>query len=117
MSQTVAGQAYISPCVDAGSGTAGDLGLTDRTTRTDEGPDEDEVDMGYHYPITGQTLVMGDSNRDGFVCLADYADLPECLPGPGVAIVAPCCGIFDFDADGDVDLRDIRAFQIAFTGP
>lgn len=50
LSQTAAGQTVQSPCVDSGSGWAEDLGLGDRATRSDGGPDTGVVDMGYHYP-------------------------------------------------------------------
>lgn len=53
LSQVAAGQAVTSPCADAGSDTAANLGLDDRTTRTDDVADSGTVDMGYHYPITG----------------------------------------------------------------
>ncbi len=48
------GQYYLnvsSPCVDAGSCSAEDAGLSDRTTQVDSTPDTGTVDMGYHYPI------------------------------------------------------------------
>ncbi len=38
-----------SPCVDAGSDTAANLGLSDVTTRTDGTADTGTVDMGYHH--------------------------------------------------------------------
>ena len=50
LSQTTAGQAVDSPCVDAGSDTAENLGLNELSTRTDGMPDEGVVDMGYHAP-------------------------------------------------------------------
>ncbi len=50
LSQTAAGQAVDSPCVDAGSDTAASLGLEHLTTRRDGGLDEGIVDMGYHAP-------------------------------------------------------------------
>lgn len=40
-----------SPCIDAGSVSAAEAGLFDRTTQTDDSPDTGIVDMGYHYPI------------------------------------------------------------------
>ncbi len=49
LSQTAAGQGVDSPCVDAGSDTAVNLGMDDKTTRTDDVTDADVVDMGYHY--------------------------------------------------------------------
>ena len=48
LSQELAGQATESPCVDAGSDTASNLGLDHLTTRTDRVPDKGTVDMGYH---------------------------------------------------------------------
>jgi hypothetical protein len=49
LSQTAAGQGADSPCVDAGSDTAANLGLDSFTTRTDDAGDAGTVDMGYHY--------------------------------------------------------------------
>lgn len=40
-----------SPCIDAGSRSAVDAGLSDRTTQTDGTPDSGTADMGFHYPI------------------------------------------------------------------
>ncbi|UCD84974.1 MAG: chitobiase/beta-hexosaminidase C-terminal domain-containing protein [Deltaproteobacteria bacterium] len=42
-------QVPTSPCVNAGSGLADDLGLDDKTTSTSGDLDADQVDMGYHY--------------------------------------------------------------------
>jgi hypothetical protein len=49
LSQTSAGQASTSPCVNAGSDSAADLELDMLTTRTDHVFDADTADMGYHY--------------------------------------------------------------------
>ncbi len=49
LSQIVSGQTSNSPCVDAGSTTAEILQMVNKTTRTDEGIDSGQVDMGYHY--------------------------------------------------------------------
>jgi hypothetical protein len=48
LSQIAAGQAVQSPCVDAGSDTAANLGMDILTTRTDGIGDAGIVDMGYH---------------------------------------------------------------------
>lgn len=49
LSQIAAGQVLDSPCVDAGSAMAVALDLAMCSTRTDEMPDVDVVDIGYHY--------------------------------------------------------------------
>lgn len=50
LSQKASGQPADSPCVDAGSDSAVEIGLHVYTTRTDGAPDESIVDMGYHHP-------------------------------------------------------------------
>ncbi|RKY10959.1 MAG: hypothetical protein DRP65_05565, partial [Planctomycetota bacterium] len=49
LSQIEAGQLADSPCVNAGSKSAGYLGMDTYTTRTDSGFDANTVDMGYHH--------------------------------------------------------------------
>ena len=49
LSQILAGQGVDTPCLDAGSDTAANLGLGTRTTRTDGVPDAGQVDMGFHF--------------------------------------------------------------------
>ena len=51
LSQIAAGQIINSPCVDAGSDVAGNLGMDTCWTRTDEVPDSGLVDMGFHYGL------------------------------------------------------------------
>jgi hypothetical protein len=117
LSQITAGHAVDSPCVDAGSDSAANLGLDTLTTRSDEGVDAGTADMGYHYPVTGGPLIMGDFDRDGRVTLADVAELQNCFTGDGPAAVSPCCRIFDFEPDEDVDLDDYALFRWALSGP
>jgi len=48
------GEYYLdpdSPCIDAGSRSASEAGLSDRTTQADGKPDTGTVDMGFHYPV------------------------------------------------------------------
>ncbi|MFH2002056.1 MAG: right-handed parallel beta-helix repeat-containing protein [Planctomycetota bacterium] len=40
---------YRSPCIDAGHDFAGILGFQESTTRTDREPDQEYVDIGFHY--------------------------------------------------------------------
>jgi len=51
LGQVAAGQATNSLCVDAGSDSAANLTLDNRTTRTDGEADGGTVDMGYHYRV------------------------------------------------------------------
>jgi hypothetical protein len=59
---------------------------------------------------------QGNSDGDGDVDLFDYGKLLPCLMGPGTIPVAQDCGIFDAEADDDVDLADFALFQRLFTG-
>ncbi|HUT03328.1 MAG TPA: right-handed parallel beta-helix repeat-containing protein [bacterium] len=48
------GDHYLHPdslCIDAGSQSTEEAGLSDRTTQADSTPDTGTVDMGFHYPI------------------------------------------------------------------
>ncbi len=49
---------------------------------------------------------------------ADFAQMAMLLDGPGVGVL-PEAAVFDFNADGDIDLGDFAAFQTAIdsTGP
>jgi hypothetical protein len=114
LSQTAAGQSVQSPCVDAGGPASS---LIDGTTRSDEVLDAGVLDMGYHYPISGLPLVMGDANRDLDVDLDDFAEAQRCFTGAGPGEVTPCCRIFDYEPDDDVDLDDMAALAAALTGP
>ena len=51
LSQTAAGQPVTSPAMDAGSGSASQMNLAARTTRSDSQVDSGVVDMGFHYPL------------------------------------------------------------------
>jgi len=72
LSQIAAGQVSDSPCVDAGSDTAANLGMDIYTTRTDELGDKGIVDMGYHYPAIKE-VGNPDFDEDGDVDFFDYA--------------------------------------------
>lgn len=61
-----------------------------------------------------RAVVAGDCQADGFTDLDDVTALTECIDGPGAALL-DACGCVDFDCDGDVDLDDVRVFQLAFT--
>ncbi len=51
LKQISAGQATTSLCVDAGSDSASNLGMDDKTTRTDNVLDSGMVDIGFHYSL------------------------------------------------------------------
>jgi sulfatase modifying factor 1 len=58
-------------------------------------------------------MSYGDHNGNGTVDLADYAQFPACMAGPGGGL-GTSCDIFDFDSDADVDAFDFAAFQGVF---
>ena len=41
----------------------------------------------------------------------------DCLNGPDGAAGSAGCQTYDYDTDGDVDLADFRAYQLACVGP
>ncbi|MCX5634073.1 MAG: S8 family serine peptidase, partial [Phycisphaerae bacterium] len=86
LSQIDANQFYNSPCINAGHGIANDNNDTNmpdsnhRITRTDNVPDSNIVDMGFHYPSgidVNYVLITGvDPN-------GNYGTIDPCLPAPG----------------------------------
>ena len=57
-----------------------------------------------------------DCNASGTVDLFDYADLSDCLTGPGGGLPEPDCNCLDADGDGDADLFDVAALTLNFSG-
>jgi hypothetical protein len=100
LSQIAAGQAVDSPCVDAGSDTAANLGMDIFTTRTDEIMDREIVDMGYHYSANyGSPDIDGNWHVNWFDYSTLAADWQNCneesyLPG-------------DLTKNGCVDINDL----------
>lgn len=58
----------------------------------------------------------GDCNLDLTVDVDDYSALYNCLTGPDDGPIPSPCQCADLDEDEDVDLADVAAFQLAFTG-
>ena len=58
------------------------------------------------------TVAPGDTSGNGLLDLADLADFTACITGPEI-VVDPACTCSDLDADGDIDLQDVGAFQLA----
>ncbi|HPD46095.1 MAG TPA: right-handed parallel beta-helix repeat-containing protein [Anaerohalosphaeraceae bacterium] len=113
LSQRAAGQSVQSPCVDAGSVLAADVGMNLRTTRADDllyNFDIGQVDMGYHYPlgISMAPCKICDLEMDGIVNIHDLAVLAgewfnECTN-------PVWCGGADINTDRRVDFADIMLF-------
>ncbi len=114
LSQVAAGQSRTSPCVSAGSDKASVLGLSKATTRSDDGPDVLQVDMGYHYPIL-QPCKFCDLVFDGQIDAQDFSRIQTlaqqwlnrpCTEGNG------WCAGGDVNFDGvlnDLDVADVNA--------
>ncbi len=71
------------------------------------------VAVGFLICGAGQAATH-DENGNGYVGLEDFAVLEVCLAGSGPIESSPpteCLEAFDHDADGDVDLADVAAFQ------
>ncbi len=110
LSQIAAGQEANSPCVDAGDDTAANRGLSGRTTRTDQAPDTNIVDLGYHYPFdcNGNGIpdeCETDSDGDGVIDACDNCPSvsnpgQEDADGDGVGDVCDPCPL---DPDNDID--------------
>ena len=75
---------------------------------TEAGVDEFRVTAVLCSPATG------DADGDGRVGLPDVAAYTSCLLGPNGGLAAPACSTFDFDGDGQIDLRDGRHLTIRF---
>ncbi len=56
----------------------------------------------------------GDSDGNGVVDLSDFAFFGDCLTGPVEGTYGERCAAFDFDVDGDVDLKDMADLGIVF---
>jgi len=106
LSQTAAGQPTQSPCVDAGSAFASDLGLIGYTTRVDGGPDTGIVDMGYHH-LTLEPCSYCDLVYDGLINFADFAVLAERWLDEGCSDVDGWCAGADVTFDMAVNFKDV----------
>ncbi len=56
----------------------------------------------------------GDVDADGNVDIDDFESMSTCLAGPGGGSAAGC-ECFDFDANGEITLRDFAQFQVIFS--
>ena len=83
--------------------------------------DEHDVPVPFGFTLFVTKLLCserdGDYDGDGVIDLADFANLPPCLTGPGPTTCLTGCDVFDLDADDDIDLTDFAGFQNALTAP
>ncbi|MHC4388128.1 MAG: S8 family serine peptidase [Planctomycetota bacterium] len=116
LSQTYAGQGQDSPCVDTGSDLATNLDMTINedmvayTTRTDEVLDGGTVDMGYHYPATGERCGVHDFVLDGLINFNDLAMFALNWLNEGCSNANNWCGQADLTADSFVNTEDLGVF-------
>lgn len=78
--------------------------------------------FGYE-PLQLNGPEYGNFDGDELLELSDFAEMVSCMTDPCSTetcdpklFVDPCCAIADFDVDGDVDLRDVAAFQLVYNG-
>lgn len=115
LQQRAAGDPLQSPAVDFSDVTALASGLSDRTTRSDGGPDVGLVDLGFHYPPGWQRAPRwGDCNGDG------RATIDELVRAVGLALgggdVASCPAL-DANGDGRISIDElVRAVRTAVQG-
>jgi hypothetical protein len=102
-------QTRSSPCLDAGSNLAGNLGMSRYTTRTDRVPDTGRVDLGYHYPFL-EPCRFCDLILDGVIEFRDFAKFAQNWLDEGCAETDGWCGGADFTFDSHVDARDLAVF-------
>lgn len=110
-------QTDTSPCVDAGSGTAFDLGFYRHTTNTNGAVDgygdvNDFVDLGYHY-IVDKTL-DSDFDYDGDVDIMDYLLMTVNHWLGGDCAYPDWCNEVDLNLDGNVNMLDQAIFSAMF---
>jgi hypothetical protein len=84
-------------------------------TPASTGPAEIYQTATTYYPFTPPTP-PGDWDADGDIDLLDYAEMPDCLSGPGEYATRVCGEVFDVDGDYHVDMVDIANFMRSFTG-
>ncbi len=116
-------QTTTSPCVDAGSDLASEIGFdSGYTTRTDEVHDALDVDMGYHYPINeDDKCKLCDLSQDGIVNISDLQDFVLHWLETGCSAANNFCSGADFNFDAIVNLADFAKFAdcwlVADTNP
>jgi hypothetical protein len=124
LSHAAAGWTKDSPAIDIGNDAVAAPGMFQQTTRSDETLDGPPVDLGYHFPVTGRQLMLGDWDRNGSVDLFDFAGFQNCFGGPDPgskknpddALDAhPACRIFDFDRNRRVTSPDVLPFVAAMS--
>jgi hypothetical protein len=98
--------------------------------------DSQDVADGTAYDCNENALLdeceLGDADGNEQINLRDFAHFANCFTGSIIqplphgrgsdrrdttltSYTDPCCGIMDFDTDGDVDLDDFATFHVALT--
>jgi hypothetical protein len=112
LSQIAAGQPFDSNCVDTGSDSAENLGMSRYTTRIDEKPDRKTVDMGYHHPFTpeAEPCRFCELFRDGIINFKDFAEFLLNWPSEDCGPANDWCHHADVTFDTYVNFEDIGLF-------
>lgn len=70
-----------------------------------------QLSAGFWFPVPS-----GDTNDDGLVDLAEYADFQGCSTGPAGGVAPEECQVFDVDHSNTIDLADFARLQRSYTG-
>lgn len=73
------------------------------------------IDTTNDYTAVKLYVWAGDVDRDGDLDLGDFAEFEACITGPDEPTELGC-DVFDFNVDDTLDLTDVAAFQVSFTG-
>ncbi len=106
----------LSQLIDAGTGTPSELGLEGFTTRTDQTPDSDMVDIGLHYPVISAPTTCTDDqtlcvNGTLQLCGSDSQNLPLTF----ITVQAPAHGTLGYNQSGNFVYTPVNCYSGADT--
>lgn len=74
-------EGVYSPCLNTGSGNAGDMGLSFMTTTSNLVHDSGRVDLGFHYPYFVIPFLEGDVDNNDMLDIVDALRVAQAYVG------------------------------------